>query len=344
MSDATARLMTRHLTWAARVLGTVVFINVVLRALAAHVSLTVATSIILAVAIAALLCHFLFRIGGDVDEADDVSGAQWLRGAGWLLVAGIAISLVTGFVALGAFLAGRFLVALVVIGALYICLVFTDSLFTEILTANTPRGRKVAGFFGLKPRSIELIGTLLSAVIRLLLILVVLLPLLGPWGIFAADFFGVVRDVAFGFRVGDVTISVTSILSAAALLFVGILATRGAQSWLQTHFLPRTSLDPGLQNSVVDHLRLCLHHRRHRRSRSPPSASTCRRSRSSPARSRSASASACRRWCRISSPVSFCWPSGRSASATSSMSKARRARSAASMCARPKSKPRTAPA
>ncbi len=34
MRDATARLMTRHLTWAARVLGTIVFINVVLRALA----------------------------------------------------------------------------------------------------------------------------------------------------------------------------------------------------------------------------------------------------------------------------------------------------------------------
>ena len=37
---------------------------------------------------------------------------QWLRGAGWLLVAGIAISLVTGFVGLAAFLAGRFLMAL----------------------------------------------------------------------------------------------------------------------------------------------------------------------------------------------------------------------------------------
>ena len=59
-----------------------------------------------------------------------------------------------------------------------------------------------------------------------------------------------VRDAAFGFRVGDITISITGILSAAALLFIGILATRGAQRWLQTHFLPRTSLDPGLQNSV----------------------------------------------------------------------------------------------
>jgi small-conductance mechanosensitive channel len=80
--------------------------------------------------------------------------------------------------------------------------------------------------------------------------MVVLLPLLGPWGIFAADFLGVVRDAAFGFRIGDVTISISNILSAAALLFIGILATRGAQRWLQTHFLPRTSLDPGLQNSV----------------------------------------------------------------------------------------------
>jgi small-conductance mechanosensitive channel len=250
MSDGTARLMARHLTWAARILGAVIFINVVLRALVANVSLTVATSALLAVAIAGLLCHFLFRVGRDSEEADDVSGAQWLRGAGWLLIVGIAISLVTGYVGLAAFLAGRFLVALGVIGALYIGLVFTDSLFTDILTANTPRGRKVAAFFGIKPRSIDLIGTLLSAVLRLLLIMVVLLPLLGPWGIFAADFLGVVREAAFGFRIGDVTISITSILSAASLLFIGIVATRGAQSWLQTHFLPRTSLDPGLQHSV----------------------------------------------------------------------------------------------
>lgn len=250
MSDGTARQMTWHLTWATRVLGTIIFINMVLRALAASVSLTVATSIILAVTIGALVCHFLVRTLRDAVEDDDVSGAQWLRGAGWLLVTGIVVALVTGYVGFAAFLAGRFLFALVVIAALYIGLVFTDSLFTEILTANTPRGRKIAGFFGIKPRSIDLIGTLLSAVIRLLLIMVVLLPLLGPWGLFAADFLGVVRDAAFGFRIGDVTISISNILSAAALLFIGILATRGAQRWLQTHFLPRTSLDPGLQHSV----------------------------------------------------------------------------------------------
>jgi potassium efflux system protein len=251
VTDDAARLMTRHMVWAARVLGAVVFITVVQRTIVAQVSLTVATSALFSLTIAGLLAHFLCRIGrhGGASD-DDVSQAHWLRGAGWLLVIGILVSLATGFVAFGGFLSGRFLVAVGVIGALYILLTFTDALFTEVLTASSPRGRAVAGFFGLKPRSIELIGTLLSAVLRILLILVVLLPLLGPWGLFAADFFGVVRDAAFGFRIGDVTISVTAILTAFVILLVGILLTRGAQRWLNTRFLPRTTLEPGLQNSV----------------------------------------------------------------------------------------------
>ena len=263
MSDETARLMTWHLTWAARVLGTVIFLNVLLRALVGpcfahgrdqHHSGGRDRG----------LCSVISCSGSadDVDEADDVSGAQWLRGAGWLLVAGIAISLVTGYIGLAAFLAGRFLVALGVIGALYIRLVFIDSLFTEILTAQyaaRPQGR--GDFFGIKPRAIELIGTLLSAVIRLLLILVVLLPLLGPWGIFAADFFGVVREAAFGFRIGDITISLASILSAAALLFDrhscdARRAALAADAFSSAHHARSEPAEFGL-----DDLRLCRHRR-----------------------------------------------------------------------------------
>jgi len=251
VTDDGARLVTTHMIWAARALGATVFVTVVQRAVVAQVSLTVATSALFSLVIAGLLAHFLCKVGSrDNTSDDDVSRAHWLRGAGWLLVVGILVALATGFIAFAGFLSGRFLVAIGVIGALYILLIFTDALFTEVLTASSPRGRAVAGFFGLKPRSIELIGTLLSAALRVLLILVVLLPLLGPWGLFAADFFGVVRDAAFGFRIGDVTISVTAILTAFLILLVGILATRGVQNWLNTRFLPRTALEPGLQNSV----------------------------------------------------------------------------------------------
>jgi small-conductance mechanosensitive channel len=246
IAEETANRMASHLVVAARVLGVVVFFNVFQRAIVGPVSLTVAASGILAIVIAALLAHLLFRTGRARSSDDEVSRAHWLRGAGWILVIGIAASLVTGYVGFAAFLAGRFLIALGALGALYILLVFTDTLFTEVLTANTARGRSVAHFFGLKPRSIELIGVVLSAVLRLVLILVVLLPLLGPWGVFAADFIGVVREATFGIRIGEFTLSLTGILTTLAL----VLATRAAQGWLRTQFLPRTSLDPGLQNSV----------------------------------------------------------------------------------------------
>ncbi len=250
ISEDVAQLLSRDMTWAARALGTVGFITLLLRSVVAPVSLTVATSALFALIVAGILCHFLFRIGRTETPEDEVSRAAWLRTAGWLLVIGIVAALATGFIGLAAFLAGRFLIALGVLGALYVVLVFTDALFTDVLSANSPRTKAISSFFGLKPRSIELLGTLLSATLRILLILAVLLPLLGPWGIFAADFFGVVRDATFGFRIGDVTISFATIFTAFAIVLIGVLATRAVQRWLAVQFLPRTTLDPSLQNSV----------------------------------------------------------------------------------------------
>ena len=248
--DEVAQLLASHLIWAARVLGAIVFLNIVQQAIVAPVALTVATSAIFAILIAAILCHFLFRVGrSDVPE-DEISRVGWLRAGGWLLVIGIAAALLTGFIGLSAFLAGRFLVALGAIGALYVFLVFIDALFTDVLSASSPRTKAIANFFGLKPRTIELLGTLLSAALRILLVLVVLLPLLGPWGIFAADFFGVVREATFGLRIGEVTISFTTIFTAFATILIGVLATRAVQRWLSTQFLPRTTIDASLQNSV----------------------------------------------------------------------------------------------
>ncbi|MFN3350082.1 MAG: DUF3772 domain-containing protein [Pseudorhodoplanes sp.] len=250
LTDGTAGLAASTLTWAGRILGLVILVNVVLQTIVAPVVLTVATNALFAAAIAALLCRFLFVLVKRDTADDEASGAGWLRAAGWLLSTGIFVALVTGYIGLAAFLAGRFLVALGLIGALYILLTFIDALFTETLTASTPRGQAVAKFFGVKPRSIELFGTLLSAVIRVLLVLVIVMPLLGPWGIFAADFFGVIREASFGFRIGDITISFATIFGAVAIVVVGILATRAVQAWLNTTFLPRTAIDPSLQNSV----------------------------------------------------------------------------------------------
>jgi potassium-dependent mechanosensitive channel len=50
--------------------------------------------------------------------------------------------------------------------------------------------------------------------------------------------------------VGDVTVSVSSLLTALAVFVVGILFTRAVQNWLASDYLPRTRLDAGLNNSI----------------------------------------------------------------------------------------------
>jgi potassium efflux system protein len=248
VDDATARRLTKRFAWAMRVLGAAMFLNVILRAVVAPVSLTIATSALFAVIVVALVASTLLRVREEEGAGQAV--AQWIRGAAWLVVAAILVSLALGYIGFAAFLAARLLVVLAVLAALYISLVFTDALFTEVLTGDTPRGRAVAATFGIGPRGVELIGTVLSAVIRILLVLVAIFPILGRSGIFAADLFGTVQGAVFGFRIGDITISLTAILGAVAVLLIGILATRAVQRWLQTRFLPRTGLEPSLQLSV----------------------------------------------------------------------------------------------
>jgi small-conductance mechanosensitive channel len=167
-----------------------------------------------------------------------------------LIVAAIAVALVTGTIGFAAFIAGRLLTVLAVLGALYIALVFVDALFDEALTADSEHGRAAAAWLGLSPRGVELVGTLLSAAIRVLLVIVAAYPLLGPWGLFAADFFDVIGGALFGFRFAGLAVSFTAIFGAFAVLLVGVLATRALQRWLERSVLPRAGLDPGLQHSV----------------------------------------------------------------------------------------------
>jgi small-conductance mechanosensitive channel len=251
IDETTARQLAWRFAWGARVLGATIFLNALHRAVVAPVSLTIATSALFALIVVALVAETLLRVreAGE-DGAGASPRAQWIRAGAWLVVAAILVSLALGYIGFAAFLAGRLMVVLAVLAALTISLVFTDALFTEVLTGDTPRGRAIAATFGIGPRGVELIGTVLSAVVRILLVLIAVIPILGRSGLFAVDMFGAMQGAVFGFRIGDITVSLTAILGALAVLLVGILATRAVQRWLQTRFLPRTALEPSLQLSI----------------------------------------------------------------------------------------------
>jgi len=252
VGDDRAKRVTTYLTWCGRTLGIAIFLNILHKSAAAPLSATVATSAFLGLAVAALTLHLLLRNRdeGATTVSDDRLSTPGLRFVVWLFAAALAVALVTGFIGFAAFLAGRAIVAMAMIATYFLGASLVEAVFSEIVSAQTERGHRLAVTFGVSPRGLDLVGTLLAAILKLMLALLAILPVLGPWGVFAADFFGVVQDAVFGFRIGELTVSVGSILSAVVLLLIGIFITRALQRWLDRNFLPRTRLDPGLQHSV----------------------------------------------------------------------------------------------
>ncbi len=245
--DDEASAFARHLIWPARVLGLGAFCVIVLRTTGAPVALPVAVNALTSLAIAGVAGHLLARF----PEREAGVRVPALRVVLWLIVAVAVVALAAGYIGLAAFVTGRGTVALALVCALYVVLALVDALFTEVLTGDTAAGRRLATTFGITPRGLELSGTLLSLALRIIIVLVALPPVLGPWSLFATNVFDYFRQLAAGIRVAGITFSLTAILTAVAWLVIGVLAARGVQRWLETRFMPRTGIDPSLQHSVA---------------------------------------------------------------------------------------------
>jgi potassium efflux system protein len=249
--DPEAASCAAHLVWGARAFAVAIFLNAVHRALGAPFAPMVATGELLALAVLGIAIHFLWRSArtdlGDQAGAGD--GPAWLRAILWAIATAIATALATGYVGVAVFLAGRLVVTLAIAGAVTILVVFIDAL-TERVAADTPQGRRIAALFGLSARGLELAEILLSAALRVVVIVLAVLLVIGYPGA-AENVFGLIERVTFEGVIGGFSLSPVALLSALALLIIGGVAVRGAQRWLQTQFLPRTGLDAGLQNSIA---------------------------------------------------------------------------------------------
>jgi small-conductance mechanosensitive channel len=228
-------------------------------AIAAALPVTVITRAIFALAAALVFAELLRRFAAreTQDEAclgpyvaQDVDIGGPLRSLGWFLVALIVGSELGGYVALASFLIDQAVWISIVVALLVLCVALADEFIGGSLRGQTRLATTLQANTGLRRRSLEQIGVLGSGIARLALIIIGILLILAPWGIESTDVTGSLRAAFFGFNVGDVTISLSSILIAALLFAAGFAVTRIIQRWLNNTFLPATDLDAGLRNSI----------------------------------------------------------------------------------------------
>jgi potassium-dependent mechanosensitive channel len=249
--DATAQCFHNHLLWSSRTLGVLIVLQVVHKTLFAPLVVTIATNALFAAVTVALLLHLVVRLGRIKRERGEaLVAAAWAHPLGLLMAALILLALVAGYAGVAAFVALRVIVAAAVFGALYLLLAITQTLFANI-GEDTPKGQRLAASLGVSARTLGLSGALLSALVRVMLILASFLVIIGPWEVSTADLFDTVRNIPFGFKIGEIHVSFEAVLTAIFVLVLLLVITRIVQRWLETELLPRTRIEPSLQLSIV---------------------------------------------------------------------------------------------
>lgn len=264
ISDRGAVIAYRYYSFAVWTLAIAAFLNALHKVLFAPVGLTVITSAVMALLIAGFIARFLVNLAGTEEAAETASveanpgpaaaqgpeGRHWLRFVVWIAVALLLVALVTGYVSFAAFVAARMVVAAAVLGGLYVLYALIDSFFAEGLSTDTHRSRTLAKTLGLKPTSLELIGVVVSGLLKVLLFVVAAFLIVGSWGASTADVMDTVERASFGVRIGNTTITLWSVFYAVALLLVSLVVARAFQRWVSSSLLPRSGLEPSLQSSI----------------------------------------------------------------------------------------------
>ncbi|HLJ70456.1 MAG TPA: DUF3772 domain-containing protein [Roseiarcus sp.] len=223
-------------------------------AVSASLSVTVATRGACALVAALLMAQALRRIYAPREAAPlgqaprDAWGSA--RALAWLLTLAIFVSVIVGYVAFATFLLGQIVRDVGAIAILYLVSVVVDAGAEVALQPKAMIGRSLMMMAALRKESLEQLAVLIQGVARVTFFVAAALLILGPWGIQSQDMLGSLRAAYFGFKYGDVTISVSSIVAATFVFILGVLITRTVQNWLASQLLPRTRLDDGLRNSV----------------------------------------------------------------------------------------------
>ncbi|WP_332686628.1 DUF3772 domain-containing protein [Bosea sp. (in: a-proteobacteria)] len=255
----------RTVVWMAGSLAIVMGIGKVLeawlQAIAAGLSLSIIVRGVVATVFALTLVAGLYRLR-DNDEIEQeaclgpyvpVDGASLgpVRILAWIVGIAIILAVLLGYVVLATFLTEQVLWLGILAGAFVLMMQLIELEIGSLLTGEGRFALTLRAGIGLRAATLQKIAVVLTGALKIVLIVVAIMLTLAPWGLESADFLTSLRAAFFGVQIGGVTISLSSIIVAGFLFALGLAATRSLQGWLDGKFLPTTTLDPGLRNSIT---------------------------------------------------------------------------------------------
>ncbi|MCP3735264.1 DUF3772 domain-containing protein [Sphingomonas sp. RP10(2022)] len=188
--------------------------------------------------------------GADEQEAAASAGVGAVTLTVWLIVAGAGIALLAGYVGLAITVVQFVLWATLLGVSTYLLMVVIDDVATSLFQRDSRIGQTLRHGLGLGGSAVDQFGVLLSAVLRLAVIVIALGLMLYPFGAGFGSFVDRVAGLAQGVQIGGVAISPGTILRFVAVLALGMFLVRQFTGWLDQRYLPSTGLDGSVRNSI----------------------------------------------------------------------------------------------
>lgn len=199
----------------------------------------------------------MFLLNANRDEDDEPAPGQnllsWskIRPLIWLALFIVAVALLFGYVALAEFVVLQIIVSLTVLALLWLVLWAFEQFKQRILARESNTWKRMTRATGMKAATSRQVAVLSFGLLKLLAFLLAVTAILLPWGVLTQDWFAIINRAFFGFQIGGLTISVSSVLTVFAIFIIGYLITRSIQRWMSSQFLPTTKLDSGMRNSIT---------------------------------------------------------------------------------------------
>lgn len=260
VADRNARILKKMIGYAALVLVASKAVEALLQSIAAGLSLSIAVRAGFALIFAAVLAYWLNKLRDTGEDADcaalgpyvPVDGALLapLRLVGWALAVVIGGAALFGYVAFASFLVDQSAWVVIVATLTALALMLADESLQALLVGDGRVSTTLRTNVGLGKRSLEQAAVVGAGLLKVVLIIVGVMLILAPWGVESTDLTSSMNAAFFGFKVGDVTISLSAIIIAGLLFALGLAATKALTRWLDERFLPATDLDTGLRNSL----------------------------------------------------------------------------------------------
>lgn len=138
----------------------------------------------------------------------------------------------------------------VVLLTFYLLARLIDDACLVVFTHKSRFARSAHARFGVKDNTLSQFGVLMSAALRLGLVVIAGAMLLVPFGTGFTSFLDLFGRLGQGVRIGPVTVSPTAIVRAVAVLVISLAIFNIGRRWLIDRYLPTTSLDAGAVNSI----------------------------------------------------------------------------------------------